>query len=201
MFAEPAVRAAVDGTRTTSAGFAVARFATQPVALAQRSHRSPTLRPLRIHRNHRSRHPRRAPEKEFGFNAIVVQPPDSHNTIVSLVTVGHGSLIVPMTSEFTSTAIRLAQPFTFLAAPNNGTEVVAYRSANALQLHIVRHQPTHQPVVVRLPALFTPSTSRATLFTHSSHDSQPLVLEAKPNGLQFVILDAPLYCVVEIPLR
>src|SRR3954454_17359543 len=51
--------------------------------MAPRSQHPPTLRPLRIHRAGRLKGSPAHLRQEFGFNAIIVQPPDSHNTIAT----------------------------------------------------------------------------------------------------------------------
>lgn len=115
--------------------------------------------------------------------------------------IGRGSVLAPAAAEFAPTAVQLSQPFTFLATPITGTEVVACRSKNSLQLHIVRHQPSDRPLALRLPSLFTPSNLNAKLFTPGSDDFQPLTLTTNSGRTTLTVPNPPLYCVVAISVQ
>jgi hypothetical protein len=115
------------------------------------------------------------------------------------LTVGHGQVIVPEPAAFASEARRFAQPYSFLENTHGGVEVVAYRTAGSLLLHIIQHERTGRQVELHLPKMFT-ATSEAKMFTPGSDDqSLPVTVNDKTTTL--ALPNAPLYAVVQVFLK
>ncbi len=116
------------------------------------------------------------------------------------VTLGRGRVVAPNAKEFATTAVRIAQPHSFIESSASGAEVVAYRTANSLLLHIIRHDQPGEPISLRLPKSFA-ATSPAKLFTPGSNDSLSLPLTVGSDGASLKLPNSPQYCVVEIALK
>ena len=116
--------------------------------------------------------------------------------------VGKGKAIAPNAKEFATTATRLSQPFAFLATPDSGAEVVAYRTTTSLVLHIIRHEKANHLVTLSLHKTFAPDV-RAQLYLAGVERSVPIPISKNPEGDSLTIpsLPLPIYCVVEIPLQ
>lgn len=112
--------------------------------------------------------------------------------------VGRGSAIAPAAGEFAATAAHTCQPYAFFAAPNPDAALVAYQSADALLLHVVRMQPSDQPMTLRIPKQFSPSLAEARLHAPGQDAPQPLSLESRSDGVMLTLSTLPLYCVVEL---
>ncbi len=113
--------------------------------------------------------------------------------------VGHGRVITPEPEEFAATAVRYAQPYSFLASSGSGAEVIASRTATTLVLHIIRHEKAGEPVTLLLHKSFAPK-SNARLHIPGLDRQQDLPLTVTAEGTSVTIPNAPRYCVIEIPL-
>jgi hypothetical protein len=110
-----------------------------------------------------------------------------------------GKVIAVDLKTFAATATRVSQPYAFIPTPDSGAEVVAYRTATSLILHIICHEKTGEPVSISLHKTFVPNT-QAQLYTPGSEHAESLPLTVGPEGASLTVPHAPLYCVVEIPL-
>jgi hypothetical protein len=115
--------------------------------------------------------------------------------------VGRGKVIAPTPAAFVQEAINRTRSDSFLPAGQTGVEVVPYRTRHSLVLHVVRHQSSSQPVVLRLPTAFRPSDMTARLFAPGSSDPKTSQLTSTADGTILSLTDLPLYAVVEIALR
>ena len=109
-------------------------------------------------------------------------------------------MIAPEPNAFAATAVRLSQPYSFNISPNNSAEVVAYRDATSLLLHIIRHEKVGEPVTLLLHKKFA-ANIHARLHIPGVEAPQSLPLTATPESTSLTVPHAPLYCVVEIPLQ
>ncbi len=115
--------------------------------------------------------------------------------------VGRGKVVSPGQAAFSQTAVRLAQPHSFLVAQDSGVEVVPYTAKHSLTLHLVRHQAAAKQIALRVPNEFHPTTMTASLRTPDSEQAQLLPLVATKDGLTLSLPAAPEYGVIEIPVR
>lgn len=109
--------------------------------------------------------------------------------------------MAPEPGAFAQEVLRREEPDSFLAVPVSGVEVAPYRAPHSLLLHIVRHEPSVQSVVLRLPDTFRPAQMTAELFTPDSIDRKPLPLPSAPDGLRIALTTVPAYGVIKIALR
>ncbi len=117
------------------------------------------------------------------------------------ISVGRGRVVSPAQAAFSQTAVRLAQADSFLVLKGSGIEVVPYTTKHSVILHLVRHQAAAQPIALRLPNEFHPTTMNARLWTPDSEEAQILPLVATGDGLMFSLRTTPEYGVIEIPIR
>jgi hypothetical protein len=95
--------------------------------------------------------------------------------------------------------VQYCEPYSFLVAPANDVEVVAYRSEKNLQLHLIRHGATNQTLTLRLPESFAFGHS-ARVCSPDEGDSQSLeVIRTAIDATIEMPGDFPSYCVVEVP--
>jgi hypothetical protein len=85
-----------------------------------------------------------------------------------------------------------------LASPGRGIEIVPYKSAGRLLLHVVRHEPTSEAVALRLPASITPVPSTARLYAPGEGTPQSLPLIRGEDGVRLTLPAPPVYCVVVV---
>ncbi len=111
--------------------------------------------------------------------------------------VGRGKAIAAHVLE--GTAIHYAKPYSFLEKPSGIHEVVAYQTENSLLLHLIRHEKANASVSLLLHKRFPPNT-QAQLYIPGSDRPQPLPVITTADGATVTVPNAPLYCVVEIPL-
>ncbi len=117
------------------------------------------------------------------------------------ISVGRGKVVSPGPGVLSKTAVRLAQADSFLSNPGSGIEVVPYTTKHSVILHLLRHQAAAQPVTLRLPDEFHPTTTTGRLLTPNSEEAQPLQIVATAAGLTLPLPIMPEYGVIEIPIR
>ncbi|MGD1097357.1 MAG: hypothetical protein ABSB35_35900 [Bryobacteraceae bacterium] len=122
-------------------------------------------------------------------------PPDRE------ISVGRGTVIAPEPGAFAQTAVRLAQPVSFCVPPGSGVEVISYRTAKSLLLHLVRHVPTNQPLTLQLPDIFHPADAPVQMFVPGSNEAQTLTLLSGAGGNSLSLTNTPTYAVLKISLR
>jgi hypothetical protein len=119
--------------------------------------------------------------------------------------VGRGKVVSPVVSSgqgaFSQAAVRLAQADSFLVIPRSGIEVVPYTTKHSVILHLLRHRAAAQPIALRVPGEFRPTTMNARLRTPDSEEAQLLPLVATGDGFTFSLPATPEYGVIEIPIR
>jgi hypothetical protein len=113
---------------------------------------------------------------------------------------GNGQIIAAEPATFTAQTLRIAQPYSFLSQPNSGAEVVAYRTAKSVLLHIVQHERTAKQIELHVPKLFATSLS-AQLFTPDNVDGLTLPVTKGSDGASLVLPGTAFYCVVQVPVR
>jgi hypothetical protein len=115
--------------------------------------------------------------------------------------IGRGKVIAPEPAAFADAAVRLTQPVSCRTPADAAVEVVAYRDAKSLLLHVVRHAPASKPVTLHLPEGFHAAGATAQLFVPGSEEPRTLALSDNADGDSVALTNADSYCVVKIPLR
>lgn len=115
--------------------------------------------------------------------------------------VGRGKVLAPAPADFAAQALNWTRPESLLASPASGVEVVPYRAAHSLVLHVICHAPGAQPVVLRLPDGLAPEPLSAQLFTPAQSEPQPLPVSTGSDGPTLSLDPVPPYAVLVIALR
>lgn len=115
--------------------------------------------------------------------------------------VGEGTVFSPAADKLAATAHEVTREFGFLVDAATGVEVVAYRDPSILLLHVLRQKPLTQPVAIRLPSRFMPTSATAKWYVPGEKTPLSLELEHRDGRTRFFLGHEPLYSVVEIPLR
>lgn len=115
--------------------------------------------------------------------------------------VGRGKVMVAEPAAFAQAALSRASADSFLLAPSAGVEVVPYRAPGSLLLHLVRHGPAPQPVVLRLPASFQLAERTARLSVPGAAGPQILSLSPGADRAILTLTNLPTCSVLRIPVR
>jgi hypothetical protein len=115
--------------------------------------------------------------------------------------IDRGKVIAPEPAAFADAAVRLTQAVSCRTPADSAIEVVAYRNANSLLLHVVRHAAAGKPVTLHLPEGFRPAAAPAELFVPGSDEPRKLALVRNSDGDSISLATADLYCVVKIAIH